>query len=132
MKRILCLILALLFLALCACGVGDTEIEIGKSELYTREEIMAAAKAVISSYESNDDLTLLRIKYDEELTLREREYRKKHYGEEDVIVLLGDIRVGWNAMAVGAFTPGRISTDYQFIMTRNALGRWVVRDSGYA
>ena len=61
MKRILCLILALLVLALCACRAENTEIKIGKSELYTHEEIMAAAKAVISSYASNDDLTLLRI-----------------------------------------------------------------------
>lgn len=132
MKRIVCFALALLFLALCACGVGDTEIEIGKSELYTHEEIMAAAKAVISSYAGNDDLSLLRIEYDEDLTLREMESRKKHYGDETVIVLLADIYVGWNATAVGSFTPGRTSTDYQFILTQNRFGLWVIQDRGYA
>lgn len=132
MKRILCLILALLVLALCACRAENTEIKIGESELYTREEIMAAAKVVVNAYNGSEDLTLLRVEYDEDLTLREMESRKKHYGDETVIVLRGDIYVGVNAMAVGAFVPGRTSTDYQFILTRDNFGRWTIRDSGYA
>ena len=93
MKRIIALLLALcLCIGLCACGAENTEIKIGKSELYTREEIMAAAKAVISSYAGNDDLTLLRIEYDEELTLREREFRQKEWRQ---IMLLQWARTVW-------------------------------------
>lgn len=130
-KRIGCLILALGLLFLCACG-GNVDVKIGDSELYSRDEIMDAVDVVIAEFEDSEDFTLLRVKYDESYTLRETEYRQKHYGEETVIVLLADIYVGLDAMAVGAFYPGRTSTDYQFILTRNNFGRWVIQDRGYA
>lgn len=122
----------LLALLLCGCGGDDVSVKIGASELYSRSEIMDAVDVVVKKFESAEDLTLLRVTYDESYTLREMEYRQKHYGEETVIVLLTDIYVGKDALAVGAFRPGHTSTDYQFILTRNSLGRWVIQDGGYA
>ena len=132
MKRMLCLILALGFLLLSACGAVDPTVTLGESELYTKTEIMNAVDVVKAEFRESEDLTLLRIKYDESYTLREMKYRKEHYGEETVIVLLADINVGLDAFAAGSFLPGHTSTDYQFILTPNRFGRWTIQDRGYA
>lgn len=132
MKRKIALLLVLC-LALTACGNSENAVvELGNSELYTKTEIMDAVEVVKAEFRDSKDLTLLRIKYDESYTLREKEYREDHYGEETVIVLLADIYVGLDALAVGAFRPGHTSTDYQFILTQNRIGRWVIQDRGYA
>ena len=135
MKRIGCLSLALGLLLLCACGgkTGDAQVRVGSSELYSREELLKAADAVMDDFQKGfDDCKLLRLEYSESHTLREAEYRKSHYGEEAVAVFLADFYVGMDAMAVGALIPGRTCTNYQFILSRNDRGEWEVRDRGYA
>lgn len=133
-KRIGCLILALGLLFLCACGgkTGDAQVKVDSSELYSREELLKAADAVMDDFQKGfDDCKLLRLEYSESHTLREAKYREKHYGEEEVVVFLADFYVGMDAMAVGALIPGRTCSNYQFILSRNARGEWVVQDKGY-
>lgn len=132
MKRFWLLLLAFVLVFLCACGVAEPAVMLGGSELYTEKEIRAAIDVVVDHLEDSEDLTLLRVKYDEAYTLREIKYRKEYYGQETVIVLLTDIYAGLDAMAVGPFYPGHTCTDYQFILTRDKLGRWNIQDSGYA
>ncbi len=132
MKRIAFLVLAFAFVFLCACGAAGPAMNLGESDLYSEKEIRAAVNVVIDRFEDSKDLTLLRVKYDESYTLREMKYRKEHYGEETVIVLLTDIYVNLDAMAVGPFYPGQTSKDYQFVLTQDKLGRWNIQDSGYA
>lgn len=130
----LCLCLVVTVTAVFSLRVknGDIPVRLGDSELYSEAEIMKAVNVVKTKFKQSDTLTLLQIKYDEAYTLREMKSRKEHYGEEKVIVLLADIYVGMDALAVGSFVPGCTSTDYQFILTQNSFGRWTIQDCGYA
>ena len=131
-RKIAILLVAVLYLAFAACGAVDPSVTYGKSELYTEEEIWAAVDVVVDYVGDWENRTLLRVKYDEDYTLREMKYRKEHYGDETVIVLLTDIRAELGSLAVGPFSPGQTCTDYQFILTRDDFGRWTIQGSGYA
>lgn len=131
MKRFWLLLLAFVLVFLCACGAAEPVVTLGGSELYTEKEIRAAIDVVADYVGDWEDRTLLRVKYDEDYTLREMKYRREHYGEETVIVLLADIHAGLGAMAVGPFYPGQTCTDYQFILTMDHRGHWNIQDMGY-
>lgn len=136
MKKLACLILALVMLAglLCSCGgkTSDARVIVADSELYSREELLKAADAVMDDFQKGfDDCRLRKLEYSESHTLREAEYRRTHYGEEDVVVFLADFYVGMKGPAVGALIPGQTCSNYQFILSRNDRGAWVVRDKGY-
>lgn len=125
MKRLLALAL---LLVLVLCGCGSAAVRIGPSELYAREELQAAADTVLNVFEQGyNNSRLVRLEYDEALTLQEAEYR----GEEPVIVLVTDFYVKRGALAVGPMYPGRPCTDYKWILTRGADGQWTIRDKGY-
>ena len=133
MKRlwIAALLLALL---LCGCGgkTGDAQIMIGSSELYSREELLDAADSVLADFQSGfGDCKLLRVTYSEKHTLREGKYMGSAGEKEDVAVFLADFYVGKDALAVGALIPGQTCSNYQFILSRNIWGEWVVRNKGY-
>ena len=129
MKRVLSVVP---LLALLLCGCGSASVNVGRSELYSQEELQAAVDVVLADFEQHESSRrLIRLEYDEELTLREAEYRAEHYGEEAVIVLVTDFYVKRSAVAVGALVPGSTCTDYQWILTRDPDGQWVVRDKGY-
>ena len=134
MKKATALLLAaIMTVLLCACGAERAvPIEPWESEIYTDGEVLDAIEVVLDRFEGSKDLKLLQIKYDEACTQREIKYRSAHYGEETVIVLLADIYAELDSMAVGPFSPGRTCKDYQFVLTRNKLGRWTIADSGYA
>ena len=130
MKRILCLLFAVLLLTLCACGgkTGDARVTVGESSLYGREDLLDAADAVLDDFEKGfEHCSLLRVEYSESHTLRER----GRYGDEDVVVFLADFHVGLRALAVGPLIPGQNCSNYQFILVRDHWGGWKVQDKGY-
>lgn len=133
-KFVLLLLSVAMLFSLCACGgkTGDAKVTVGESSLYGREDLLDAADAVMDDFKKGfDHCKLLRVEYSEAHTLRESEHRREHYGDADVMVFLADFYVGFKALAVGPLIPGQTCSNYQFILTRDNRGEWVVRDKGY-
>lgn len=134
MKRILCLLFAVLFLTLCGCGgkTGDARVTVGESSLYGREDLLDAVDAVMDDFQKGfEHCRMLRVEYSESHTLREIEYCRERGDNADVVVFLVDFHVGLKALAVGPMIPGQTCTKYQFILARDSRGEWAVRDKGY-
>ena len=135
-KRPLIVLIVLLMVAVIVTlltgggNVRNAERIVGESSLYTKREIEAAMDVAVNKFRRNfDDCKLLRIAYDEEKTLSEREYQKEKYGKDEIIVLVSDFYVGNRAEPT--FSPNQTYKNWKWILEKSAFG-WKLIGSGYA
>ena len=111
-------------------NIRKAERIIGESTLYTQQEIEAAMDVAVQQFKRNfDGCTLLRIAYDEALTLKEREYQIEKFGKDHIIVLVSDFYVGNHAEPT--FSPNQTYQNWKWILEKTILG-WKLIGSGYA
>ena len=133
MKKYLMLILIALIaiLTLSACTrrgrVGNVEITIGDSEIFSVEEINDAIELVLERFATRSfaSCELLELWYDEELSERESKRRINHsigrfYGMsgENIIVLFSSFETDRRGGEQG-FNPNTIYTDWIWILIRD-------------
>lgn len=110
--------------------VHGAERILGESTLYSPWQVKTAMNTAIRKFQWNYyDCKLLRIAYDEEETLKEREYQMERNGRDRVIVFVSDFHVGNHGEI--AFSPDRTYKNWKWILEKTAFG-WKVIGSGYA
>ena len=101
-----------------------------ESTLYTNWQVKTAMNTAIRKFQWNyNDCKLLRIAYDEEETLKEREYQMERNGKDRVIVFVSDFHVGEHADA--CFNRNETYRNWKWILEKTAFS-WKVIGSGYA
>lgn len=124
------LVLALL---LSACGgkvLGVRKVY-GASRQFSRWEIGSAMQTVTRFFAREfDGCTMTRLEYDEEKTKKEADAWAEQYNASEAIVLLSDFRVDASG-GDGSLNPDSTYRNYQWILTRTALGSWKLQTWGY-
>ena len=102
----------------------------GESTLYSPWQVKTAMNTAVRKFQWNyKDCKLLRIAYDEEETLKEREYQMERNGRDCIIVLVSDFHVGSHGDA--CFNLNETYRNWKWILEKTAFG-WKVIGSGYA
>ncbi|MDD6145923.1 MAG: DUF4829 domain-containing protein [Oscillospiraceae bacterium] len=139
MKKFLPLILVLVALLMfSACSDHEkAEVVIGKSDLFTEEEIQAAVDLVLKDGFSKDaGATITKIWYEEESSRRAVEiYMENGMGsvngvlEENVMILFSDFKTGSKTQSLN---PNDKYTGWRWILIRDSQdGSWKIDDCGY-
>jgi hypothetical protein len=103
----------------------------GQSEKFSSEEIDSAIDCVIAEFNENfKGNTMTDIWYDEEKSnTLGRNYSA--YGENNVIILLSNIKSGGSDVC-GGFDPNQTYSDFNWILVRDSKDdAWKVKTSGY-
>ena len=124
------LIIVLTMILLSGGGnVRDAERIAGESSLYSQWEIEAAMDVAVNKFKKDfNDCELLKIAYDEERTISEREYQKAQYGKDEIIVLVSDFYVGDHAEPT--FSPKQTYKNWKWILENSEVG-WKLIGYGY-
>lgn len=132
MKRLLSAVIVLALL-LCGCSRGEVrnaQYEIGASEQFSEREIRSAMNIVSDLFRRNfDGCCLLSVYYDEAVSQRSAAGWAAQYGADEAIVLLSKFYVG--ADAEGSLNPDSTYDRYQWVLVRNAGGKWKLKTWGY-
>lgn len=114
-------------------GYWDTTIAdiYGESAIFGYADMSAAIDAVLEYMENTDpeaNVTLMSLGYDEALSQKKADAFAKQYGDDEAIVLVSSFEVerSW-----GAFTPQTYYRDWEWVLTRQSGGDWVLRTWGY-
>ena len=133
MKRLLAFVLVVLcVLPLSACGgkVDDAKLAIGTSYLYSEKEIRSAMDVVMDQFERGfESCKLLTLTYDEESSVKEADHWAEQYEADEAIVLESSFYVVGSKNPT--LNPNSTYRGWQWILTRNGHGRWVLQTSGY-
>jgi len=119
-------------------SVRNAKIQYGQSEHFTQGEIDRATDVVLAQFRDFMGCELLRLYYDEDLSLKEAQYwAQSEWGlenaieAENIIVLLSDFTVDSKG-GDGSFNPNSTYTDWQWILYRqNAADTWQLHTWGY-
>ena len=110
-------------------NVRNVERIVGESSLYSQQEIEAAMNVAVIKFKKDfDDCELLKIAYDEEKAISEREYQKAQYGNDKIIVLVSDFYVGDHAEPT--FSPNQTYKNWKWILEKSGDG-WNLIGYGY-
>lgn len=133
-------IIILLLIALLAAVIflsrqgGDVRIvrrDIGESQKYTQEDIESAMDVVEHRFKKEfDGCTLISLTYDETRSDRSADGWKENYGADEAIVLLSRFYVDKSG-GDGSLNPESYYDNWQWILTRNAGGKWQLQTWGY-
>ena len=126
-KSFLAILLAAVLL-LSGCGkVSGVKETIGPSAIYTEQEIENAMGVVKRQFSAGfEGCVLLKLWYDEEVSLREADEWADQYGAKDAIVLQSDFYVTKNR----TFSSNTTMKNWSWILVRNN-GGWELKTSGY-
>lgn len=103
----------------------------GESTVFSYADMKAAIDRVLTHMSFNPpsaDVKLLRLGYDEELSLRKAPDFAKQYGADEAIVLVSDFEVG---KSWGAFNPNSTYRDYEWVLVRDIGRDWALKTWGY-
>ena len=137
MKRTIALILVAVFLVvLTACAkTSDYTLEYGESDMYTKQDIESAAKAVLDEFNTFDGCVLYSLTYaGDEKCMDELSYvnsLKDDEGEEFVDCLVFDSEFRSPIRGGGAWTANSIYT-WSWYLGREKDSEWVLVTFGYA
>ena len=129
--KILFLILACLCIfSSCSSSPGwvtdKTEIIIGESEKFSREEIEQAIEVVKNQGDENSEVTLLLVRYDES---RSKVVIDSYMDRKNIIVLFSDFKTYGEHAVLNPYTE---YTDYQWKLIReNENSAWAIYDKGF-
>jgi hypothetical protein len=134
MKKMVCLF-CLLALLLAGCGRGGDASEVqmitGESAIFTRQEIEEAMETAMDYFRREfDGCTMTKIEYDESKSAGAALEWARQYGAEEGIVLFSSFHVDASG-GDGSLNPNSIYTKWQWVLTRDAGGEWVLRTWGY-
>ena len=134
MKKITLLLaaaIALCMLAGCGGKVSAAGRHIGESTIFTETDIAAAMDAVERKFRSGfDGCTLTLTDYNEEYSAARAAEWAENYGADEAIVLTSEFETGIKAGNSG-LNPNDTYRGWQWVLTRNAGGSWVLRTWGY-
>lgn len=133
MKKILCLI-CLFSLLLTGCGGGNVsqvQTVVGESEIFTQREIEDAMEVAMNYFSKEfDGCTMTKIQYDEEKSGPAAMEWAQQYGAEEGIVLYSSFDVDASG-GDGSLNPNSTYNNWQWVLTREKGGNWVLRTWGY-
>ena len=134
MKRIICLFL-LLVLVFTGCGRGGDASEVqvitGESAIFTQREIEDAMEVAMNYFRKEfDGCTMIKITYDEERSCKAAMEWARQYGADKAIVLYSSFDVDASG-SDGSLNPNSTYINWQWVLTRDAGGDWVLRTWGY-
>ena len=126
-------LLLIMLLGLCACGTQKSEITVNevKSDIYTADEINAAIdEAIEYFYKYFGGCTLTEISYvgdDEAAAFAEWQ---QQYQVDEVIILVSSFEVDASG-GDGSLEPNSTYNKWQWVLGRNAGGKWEHITHGY-
>lgn len=133
MRKLLCLILFLM-LMLSGCGGGDVsrvQTIAGESEIFTQREIQDAMEVAMNHFQKEfDGCTMTKIAYSEEKSGAAALEWARQYGADEGIVLYSSFDVDASG-GDGSLNPNSTYRNWQWVLTRNKGGNWVLRTWGY-
>ena len=133
MKKLFCLI-ALFALFLTGCGGGDVSqarMVAGESEIFTSREIGDAMEVAMNYFQKEfDGCTMTQIEYNEGKSRDAAVEWAQQYGAEEGIVLYTSFDVD-SSGGDGSLNPNSTYTNWQWVLTRDKGGNWVLRTWGY-
>ena len=134
MKKMICLF-CLLALLLAGCGRGGDASEVqmitGESAIFTRQEIEDAMETAMNYFRREfDGCTMTKIEYDESKSAGAALEWARQYGAEEGIVLYSSFHVDASG-GDGSLNPNSTYSNWQWVLTRDAGGEWVLRTWGY-
>ncbi len=132
MKKMLCMILAVLMLALAGCGGDVSEVGILQwepSQLYTDGEIEAAIDVVLDYFEEEfEGCKLTEVSYCENAA--EFQEWAEQYGTEEAIVLYSSFEVDASG-GDGSLNPNSTYRNWKWVLVRDGGGSWRHVTHGY-
>ena len=133
MKKLIC-ILCLFSLLLSACGGGNASqvhTIVGESAIFTQQEIEAAMETAMDHFRKEfDGCTMTEISYDETRSRAAAMEWARQYGADEGIVLYSSFDVDGSG-GDGSLNPNSTYSNWQWVLTRNRGGNWVLRTWGY-
>ena len=133
MKKLICLV-CLFALLLTGCRGGDVsqvQMVTGQSEIFTQQEIEDAMEAAMNYFRKEfDGCTMSKIEYNEEKSAGTAAEWARQYGAEEGIVLYSSFDVDASG-GDGSLNPNSTYTKWQWVLTRDTGGEWVLRTWGY-
>lgn len=136
MNRFTCFlaIVCLLTYTLSGCGGGNAsqvQVITGESALFAQQEIENAMEVAMNHFRREfDGCTMTRIEYNEEKSAPAAAEWAQQYGAEEAIVLYSSFEVGESG-GDGSLNPNSTYNNWQWILTRDAGGKWTLRTWGY-
>ena len=128
------ILISTLSLLLCGCGGGNaSEVQVitGESAIFTQKEIESAMEVAMDHFRKEfDGCTMTKIEYAEGRTQAAAAEWAQHYGADEAIVLYSSFDVD-SSGGDGSFSPNSTYANWQWILTRDAGGEWVLRTWGY-
>lgn len=128
-----------MFLLLCGmltgCGGGgnasQVQVSTGESEIFTQGEIENAMEAAMNYFRKEfDGCTMTKIEYIESKSRSAAMEWAQQYGAEEAIVLYSSFDVD-SSGGDGSLNPNSTYNNWQWILTRDEGGNWVLRTWGY-
>lgn len=134
MKAILILAMVVSLL-LCGCGRGGNASEVqvvtGESEIFTEREIEDAMEVAMNYFRKEfDGCTMTKIEYEEIRSQAASIEWAQQYGADEGIVLYSSFDVDASG-GDGSLNPNSTYNNWQWILTRDTGGEWVLRTWGY-
>ena len=134
MKKLVCLF-CMFALLLTGCGGGGNASEVqmitGESRFYTQREIEDAMETAMNHFRKEfDGCTMTKIEYNEEKSGSAAQEWAGQYGADEAIVLYSSFDVDASG-GDGSLNPNSTYTGWQWVLTRNKGGNWVLRTWGY-
>ena len=133
MKKLMCLVclFALLFTGCRGGDVSQVQMVTGQSEIFTQQEIEAAMEVAMDYFRREfDGCTMTQIEYNEDKSAGAAAEWARQYGAEEGIVLYSSFYVDASG-GDGSLNPNSTYTKWQWVLTRDAGGEWVLRTWGY-
>lgn len=113
---------------------GDVRIvrrDIGSSEKYSQEELEEAMDTVEGHFRREfDGCTLITLTYDEAVSERTAAGWSDHYDADEAVVLQSRFYVDASG-GDGGFNPDTYYDNWQWVLTRDAGGKWTLQTWGY-
>ena len=128
MKKSIFAIVLLLLFVLAGCGkVSGVDETIGSSTIYSEREIQSAMNVVKRQFSTGfEGCTLLKLWYDEEVSLKQADDWAEQYEADEAIVLLSNFYVTKNP----TFSSNSTMKNWSWILVRNGSS-WELKDCGY-
>ena len=128
------MVLILVSVLLSGCKGGNAsqvQVITGESVLFTEREIEQAMETAMNHFRREfDGCTMTKIAYMEEKSAPAAKEWAQQYGAEEAIVLYSSFDVDASG-GDGSLNPNSTYTNWQWVLTRDAGGEWVLRTWGY-
>lgn len=134
MKRLFAIFcLTCVLLSACSRGGNASEVQVitGESELFTQGEIESAMEMAMDYFRKEfDGCTMTKIVYDESKSREAAVEWAQQYGADEAIVLHSSFDVDASG-GDGSLNPNSTYNNWQWILTRDDGGKWMLRTWGY-